>query len=306
MAGLRPEPSVCGALMSSRKVRWEEMLPDELLEAVEQCPVCYLAYGLAEPHGAYCALGLDWLKAQALAERAASEFGGVVAPPFAWHVSERPEFDWLGSKGVRQALTSAVPADVFLQVVLYQIRAVDARGFHAAILMTGHYGGPERDMKLLCEYYVRRTGSPLRLCALADWEAIDFEDVRGDHAGLCETSQMMYLRPELVDLRRRESESKSGPWAGRDFPQPDGKMPSAELGEQIVLSQVRTLGIIQAGLLRDYKPKPGWQAPTLQDTADIWARFERLTRKYWECSRTLSEVRSEQQTTFPGWEELGE
>ena len=53
------------------KVRWEEMFPDEFLELLDRRPVCYVAYGLAEPHGAYNALGLDFLKAQALVERAA-------------------------------------------------------------------------------------------------------------------------------------------------------------------------------------------------------------------------------------------
>ena len=52
-------------------VKWEEMFPDELLAAIGEYPACYVAYGLAEPHGAYNALGLDWLKAYALCEQAA-------------------------------------------------------------------------------------------------------------------------------------------------------------------------------------------------------------------------------------------
>lgn len=137
-------------------------------------------------------------------------------------------------------------------------------------------------------------------------EAIRFEDLRGDHAGPCETSQLMALRPDLVDLERREQDSPSGPWAGVAFPLPDGRLPSRELGESIVDSQVRTLGEMQAELLNAHRPVPGWRAPTLQDVADIWGRFERLTRKYWLCSVTLQEARQERWTDFPGWEELGE
>lgn len=33
-----------------RKVRWEEMLPDKLLAAIREKPVCYLVFGLAKPH----------------------------------------------------------------------------------------------------------------------------------------------------------------------------------------------------------------------------------------------------------------
>jgi creatinine amidohydrolase/Fe(II)-dependent formamide hydrolase-like protein len=121
-------------MTAARKVRWEEMLPDELLEAIGACPVCYVAYGLAEPHGAYNALGLDWLKAYALCERAAEAHGGVVAPPLCWHVQEMPHFDWFGANGVHHPLASSIPADLFLQLVMHQLRVFDARGFHVAIL----------------------------------------------------------------------------------------------------------------------------------------------------------------------------
>lgn len=290
----------------TRKVRWEEMLPDELLEAIGNCPVCYCAYGLAEPHGAYNALGLDWLKAQALAERAAREHGGVAAPPFAWHVAERPFFPWLEANGIKQSLCSSIPEDLFLRMVLYQIRAIDARGFRAGILITGHYGGLENDIRLLCEYYLLRSGSPLRLHAAADCEFIRFENYHGDHAGLCETSQLLALRPELVDLSRREDASPSGPWAGTVFPLPDGRMPSAELGEKIVRSQVERLGDIQKELLKSWTPRPGWQPPSLSDAEDIWHRFERLTRKYWWCSLTLDQLIQRETVKFPGWQALGE
>jgi creatinine amidohydrolase len=289
-----------------RKVRWEEMFPDEMLAAIRECPVCYMAYGLAEPHGAYNAIGLDWLKAYALCEQAARTHGGIVAPPFAWHVSENPNFEWCRAQGVQQPLCSSIPADLFLRTVLHQIRAMDARGFHAAILVTGHYGGLESDIRLLCEFYTRRTESPMRLCALADWELIRHENYRGDHAGVCETSQLMALRPELVDLSRREDASKSGPWIGTAFPDGAGRVPSREIGEAIVQSQLDRLGEIQRDLLAAYVPQSAGQPPTMSDVDDIWGRFERLTRKYWWFSLTLEQHRNRQFTPFPGWAALGE
>lgn len=289
-----------------RKVQWLEMRPAELLEAIERCPVCYMAYGLAEPHGAYNALGLDWLKAEALVERAARAHGGVVAPAMGWHVAERPSFDFFGAHGVTRPLCSGIPEDLFYRMVLYQIRCFDARGFHAAILITGHYGGLERDLRLLCEYYLRRTGSPMQLFAAADWEVIRFEDYRGDHAGMCETSQLMALRPGLTDLSCRDSGTPPGHWLGTEFPLPDGRMPSAELGEKIVSSQVVRLGEIADELLSAYRPREGWTAPSLTDTEALWSRFEHLTRKYWACSLTYEEYGRGAWLEFPGWEELGE
>jgi len=291
------------------KIRWEEMFPDELAEAIDRCPVCYAAYGLAEPHGVYNAIGLDWLKACGIVERAARAHGGVVAPPFAWHLSERPEFDWFGKKGVTgQNFASAIPSDLFYHLVLYQIRAFDARGFHAVVLVTGHYGGLENDLRLLCEHYTRRTGSPLRLCAFANWELIgdEHKDYRGDHAGVCETSQLMYLRPELVDLSRTAETLPFGSFCGVAFPDKKGYSPSRELGERIVVSQVKRLGELQREMLDAHTPVDGWRAPSLTDVEALWTRFERMTRKYWWSSLTLDEHSGGQRPPFPGWEALGE
>ncbi len=286
-----------------RKVRWEEMFPDELLAAIEDCPVCYMAYGLAEPHGAYNALGLDWLKAHALCEKAARAHGGVVAPPSCWHVSEQPRFDWPRQMGVKQSLCSSLPSGLFLRTVLHHLRVFEARGFHAAVLITGHYGGVEKDMRLLCEYYVRRSGSPLQIHCIADWECIDFEDYKGDHAGMCETQQLMSLRPELVDLERCEPSPNSGPWCGTDFSTSPGR-PTREVGERIVASQVEELGRIQRRLLAAHRPAEGRPVPNQDEVEEMWHTFDRLTRKYWVMSTAWEEY-PQGPPPFPGWEALG-
>ncbi len=296
----------------SEKVRWEEMFPDELYQKIQDESVCYLAYGLAEPHGPYNALGLDWLKADALVERAARRSGGVVAPPFAWHIQERPEFHddgeghgWLPSVGVKQPLCSSIPSDLFYRMVFHQLRDVDARGFRAAILVTGHYGGLEETLRLICDYYMRRTRSPLRLHAIADWESIRFKDFKGDHAGICETSQLMALRPSLVDLKRRAVSDELGTRyaGGIDF-EDAGAIPSPELGERIVESQVEALGRMARRLVDAYEERPEWSTPSQSDVDDVWHRFERATRQYW--TSTFSEYEQGVVRQFPGWEALGE
>ncbi len=279
------------------------MLPDELLDAIESCPVCYMAYGLAEPHGTYNALGLDWLKAYGLCEKAALAHGGIVAPPFCWHVQERPQFDWPKQNGVIQSLCSSLPGDLFLRIVLHQLRVFDARGFHVAVLITGHYGGLENDMRLLCEYYRRCSGTPLQIHCIADWECIEYEDYKGDHAGMCETQQLMALRPDLVDLSRKEPSPRSGPWCGRDFSRSE-QQPDPEIGISIVQSQVEKLGRVQKELLGNYQPIEGWSAPNQDEIEQMWHTFDRLTRKYWVLSTSWEEFR-EGPPPFPGWDALG-
>ena len=278
--------------MNPAKVRWEEMLPHEFLEARDRCPVGYLAYGLAEPHGAYNALGLDWLKAQALVEAVAKNLGGIVAPPLAWHIQEVPEFHddghgqgWLCDVGVRQSLCSSIPADLFYRMVFYQIRALDARGFHAGILVTGHYGGVELNLRKICEFYLRRTGSPLRLYAIADWECMDAKlPYRGDHAGVCETSQLLALRPGLVDLTHQTANAELGTRFAGGVNFTTGPLPTKEIGEQIIMSQIQNLASTAQRLVAEYQPPAGWKAPDLNQVEAIWQSFERLTRKYWTMS----------------------
>ena len=71
-----------------REVRWERMFPDDLEKAFAACPIVYFTYGLCEPHGPQCTLGLDSLKAHAIACNAAQEHGGIVAPADYWHIHE--------------------------------------------------------------------------------------------------------------------------------------------------------------------------------------------------------------------------
>lgn len=50
----------------TEKVVWQEMFKDEFEAARDRRPVCYLSFGLSEPHGLQNAMGLDGLKAYAL------------------------------------------------------------------------------------------------------------------------------------------------------------------------------------------------------------------------------------------------
>ena len=289
------------------------MLPSEFVEARDTRPVCWMAYGLAEPHGAYNALGLDWLKAQALAERAATVHGGIVAPPLCWHIQELPEFHddgkghgWLCDVGVKQSLASSIPADLFYRLVFQQIRTFDARGFHGAVLITGHYGGIEIVLRWICEYYLKQTGSPIRLRALADWECIDrsLPYAQGDHAGVTETSQLMALRPGFTELARQQASVELGERFAGSVNFETGPLPSETIGRAIVASQEQNLGVISRELLAAYVPQAGWRAPNQNEMDEIWRRFDRLTRRYW--SGSYDQYKQGLLFKFPGWEALGE
>lgn len=261
-----------------RSVRWEEMFPDQLDAELARVPVVYLTFGLCEPHGLHNAVGLDGLKAHALACRAADAHGGIVAPPFFWHVHELGYHAPWGERtiGDRNPWLTSLPPWVLYHLLLFQLRAVAARGFHAAIVLTGHYGGNEQDFKRVAEIFMRH--SPLRIWAGADYETIEYLDFHGDHAGRCETSQLWALRPECVDTSRLAPGTPEE--IGRVMATgPDAGQARRRTGEAIVASQVAWLGQTAARLLARYQPPPGAAARvpgnplgalTFDQTEQIW------------------------------------
>ena len=62
------------------KMRYEELLPHELEEILQTCPVAYFPLGTLEYHGPHLAIGNDALKAEALCARACERTGGVLIP----------------------------------------------------------------------------------------------------------------------------------------------------------------------------------------------------------------------------------
>ena len=185
-----------------REVRWERMFPHELEAAFEECPIVYFCYGLCEPHGPQNAVGLDALKAHAIACRTAREHGGIVAPPDYWHIHEHGGYALWANRTVgeiRPWLT-AMPAWMHFKNICYHVRAADAMGFHAAILLTGHYGPNWKDLKTLLE--ILQPHFDMQLYGLPDFEAnqpgFDSDgNSGGDHAGKVETSLLWALEPGL-------------------------------------------------------------------------------------------------------------
>lgn len=257
-----------------REVRWERMFPDELERAFAECPLLYLTYGLCEPHGPHCALGLDALKAHSIACAAARAHGGIVAPLDYWHIHEVGGYAIWSERTVgepkRTWLTSLPPWQHFKNVC-YQLRTADTHGFHAAILLTGHYGPNWQDLKTMVELLQPHIGT--RLYALPDWEAnqpgFDGDGKSGgDHAGKVETSLLWALHPECVDLSRVPPAEEEGKHfaMGKTV-----RLSNRKTGERMVADEVRWLGNKAAELLADYERlQPEHRLVTFEQVEQLW------------------------------------
>lgn len=201
--------------MHRREVRWERMFPDELEAAIEACPVVYMPYGLCEPHGAINAVGMDTLRAQGCCEAAARDFGGIVAPPFHWNCHEVGGFATWGEAVIGNDRTwlTAYPPWFFYKSIFYHLRAVDAMGFKAAILFTGHSGPHRLDMPVLLEIIQPHLRVRAGLFIGMGSDRSRFEDGQGmgGHAGRGETSVLWAVAPDCVDLSRMPDLEAPGP-----------------------------------------------------------------------------------------------
>lgn len=223
------------------KVRFEEMLPHEMEAAVAAFPVAYVPFGSLEWHGKHLPLGNDTLKAHLLLCRVAQEYGGVVVPPTywgflgAWH-------PWTNS-GLGEELTTALYRRIFECLVEV--------GFKVVIGVTGH-DVQEQRAAIQVAVDAIEAGGGARGFAMMEGDFYELTEDRMDHAGHWETSLLMHLWPELVDMAQIAGEDLDTD-QGRQEAGIHGRDPrrfaSAELGKTIADAIVAFIGTKAQGLL---------------------------------------------------------
>lgn len=213
------------------KLRYEEMLPHEYEAARAAAPIAYLPWGAHEWHGTHNALGLDSLKAHHLCLELAKKTGGVVFPPvYCGFMTMKPH----GGFG----MTLEFGVELVKENARQYLAQLADEKFKVIVLLMGHYGSDHvKALKgVTAEFNAAHPN--LRVLAIADYEAT--RGFAADHAGKNETSQMLYFRPELVDLVRLPEGEVDWKKDGVSPPNPRHHA-SKEYGRQIVEAFVREL-----------------------------------------------------------------
>ncbi len=191
--------------------RWEELLPEEFAGELERAPIAYWAAGAMEEHGLHNALGTDYIQCYEVCLRAAAVTGGIVFPPVPFAPAGIPGYS---REELRSGQHDLFPPSLWISreacELLYTelLESLAGMGFRACLALGGHWpadlllqdihqqhGGRIGDMRFWGGGTVSLLGDFLTHIVQADPFA-------GGHGTHWETSLVMAIRPEWVDLAR--------------------------------------------------------------------------------------------------------
>ncbi len=195
-----------GTQVEQTPVEYTLLRPRQLVERRKAVPAAYIGLGVLEWHGLHNPLGLDGLKAHLACCRFARRLGGVVMPPLFWGDYRKPIMETIKAEvaaelGLSHAKLQAEARrceedggwEPWHRLMVRMLFETESLGFRLVFPYPGHY--PLRsEVGRAAEAYTK-AGGQARVVVLEDQLAGG-----GDHAARIETSMMMALAPELVDL----------------------------------------------------------------------------------------------------------
>ena len=206
----------------SEEVRYHFCRPDQARARREACPAAYIPIGTLEWHGPHNPFGADTLQAEGLALECARKGGGLVLPPLYYGESRSESLmeanaadreDIAKAMGLppenfrpdRQPFTASEQVLNYQRLLLHVLAETESLGFEVGVLVAGHY--PLIDhARSAVSLFNQRDWS--RHHGMLAWACVDYLLVRdrwpdaGDHAAALETSHLLALHPQMVDLSR--------------------------------------------------------------------------------------------------------
>src|SRR5262245_14926285 len=253
--------------------RWDELTAADWPQAMERsAATCILPIGILEKHGPHAPIGSDLIHVREWSARATKREYAVVFPDY---------FYGQIYEARHQPGTFALPSRLVLELLQATTDEIGRNGFKKIVIVNGHGGNPN-----LLRYFVQSQLAERRDYVVYFFDpaadpAVDEQvrklrksDPAGDaHAGERETSTLLYLRPDLVQMGRATQESGvnqnrlvlpdlyTAIWWYAGYPNHhagEGDKATAELGRVLTESRI-------AALVRALKAvKADQSAPALQ------------------------------------------
>lgn len=218
----------------SPDVQMQFLRPRQLEAALRRFPVVYVPLGCIEWHGQHLPLGTDALKSHGIVVRAAQEFGGVVYPPIYFP-------HWMYVANSQSFHPDEQPWKLDMLTALFtRIKLMGAR---VIIGVSGH-NIPQQITAINRALESVTADGTVAGVGVWEFDLAASDECSSDHAAKWETSDMMHLYPQCVDL----SQLGDGPLAP-DMKPPDGiggldprTHASAKVGERKAQLAAQALG----------------------------------------------------------------
>jgi creatinine amidohydrolase len=167
----------------------------------------FLPVGALEQHGPHLPLGTDALLAEAIASGVATQVGGIVAPALSYGYKSQPKC----GGGQHFTGTTSLDAATLIGQTRDTVREFVRHGVQQLVIVNGHY---ENQWFLIegIDLGLRDcTGATLQVMRLDYWDfctestlakafPAGFPGFALEHAAVIETSMMLHLYPDLVQL----------------------------------------------------------------------------------------------------------
>ncbi|HEY3324893.1 MAG TPA: creatininase family protein [Planctomycetota bacterium] len=209
--------------MPTPEVRYQLLRPAQVVERRTECPVAYIPIGTLEWHGPQNPLGADSLQAEGLAVLCAQKGGGLVFPTLYYGESRVESLvDANDPKRAEIAKAMQLDPDNFLperfpfspmqqnenyqQLLIHILSEVYTLGFKVGVFVAGHYPLIDHARAAVLVFNKHRF-SPKERYGMLAWACLDYLPLRekygavaGDHGAGWETSHLLHLHPEAVDM----------------------------------------------------------------------------------------------------------
>ena len=189
--------------MMHQPVLWEELTWEQLTALREQgMNLVILPVGATEQHGLHLPVGVDTFSALSVAHGVSAQTGIPVLPALPYGCSLGHSKKWAGTVSLRP--------ETLATLVLEIAEWVYSAGFSRLLLLNGHV---TNWAPLRCGLEnVRHTYPDLRIALRSLWEISPrihqfyHQDAANFHANCAETSVMLALRPDLVQMDKAMDE----------------------------------------------------------------------------------------------------
>jgi creatinine amidohydrolase len=172
--------------------------------------IIFLPLGATEQHGPHLPLNVDVILPTGVCERVARATGGIVAPTIQYGYKSQPR----SGGGQSFPGTTSLDANTLSLVIRDVIRDLAMHGARRFVLVIGHYENmhPSVEGLDLALRELRRDGiTDITAMRLEYWDFVEretldkifpdgFPGTELEHASLIETSLMLLLRPDLVEV----------------------------------------------------------------------------------------------------------